>query len=66
VLPRALAGRLDALVAATRYADQGRTATTPETAALPTVAQAAVRRRPLAITYRAAARGRRLLASECA
>jgi predicted DNA-binding transcriptional regulator YafY len=52
VLPRALAGRLDALVAATSYADEGRTATTPETGVLLTVAQATVRRRPLAITYR--------------
>ena len=52
VLPRALAGRLDALVAATSYADEGRTPTTPETGVLLTVAQAAVRRRPLAITYR--------------
>ena len=50
VLPRALAGRLDALVAATSYADEGRTPTTPETGVLLTVAQAAVRRRPLAIT----------------
>ncbi|MGD0068449.1 MAG: YafY family protein [Streptosporangiaceae bacterium] len=52
VLPRALAGRLDALVAATSYADEGRNPTTPETGVLLTVAQAAVRRRPLAITYR--------------
>jgi predicted DNA-binding transcriptional regulator YafY len=52
VLPRALAGRLDALVAATSYADQGRTPTTPETGVLLTVADAAVQRRPLAITYR--------------
>jgi len=52
VLPRALVGRLDALVAATSYADEGRTPTTPETGVLLTVAQAAVRRRPLAITYR--------------
>jgi predicted DNA-binding transcriptional regulator YafY len=52
VLPRALAGRLDALVAATSYADEGRDPTTPETGVLLTVAQAAVRRRPLAITYR--------------
>ena len=52
VLPRALAGRLDALVAATSYADEGRTPTTPETGVLLTVAEAAVRRRPLAITYR--------------
>jgi len=29
VLPRALAARLDALVAATSYADEGRSATTP-------------------------------------
>src|SRR6201997_1214999 len=34
VLPRALAGRLDALVAATSYADEGRTPTTPETGVL--------------------------------
>ena len=52
VLPRALAARLDALVAATTYADQGRTPTTPETGVLLTVAEAAVRRRPLVITYR--------------
>jgi predicted DNA-binding transcriptional regulator YafY len=52
VLPRALAARLDALVAATSYVDQGRTPTTPETGVLLTVAEAAVRRRPLAITYR--------------
>jgi predicted DNA-binding transcriptional regulator YafY len=52
VLPRALAARLDALVAATSYADEGRTPTTPETGVLLTVAEAAVRRRPLAITYR--------------
>jgi predicted DNA-binding transcriptional regulator YafY len=52
VLPRALAARLDALVAATSYADQGRAPTTPETGVLLTVAEAAVRRRPLAITYR--------------
>jgi predicted DNA-binding transcriptional regulator YafY len=52
VLPRALAGRLDALVAATSYADEGRTPTTPETGLLLTVAEAAIRRRPLAITYR--------------
>jgi predicted DNA-binding transcriptional regulator YafY len=51
VLPRALAGRLDALAAATSYADQGRTPTTPETGVLLTVADAAVRRRPLAISY---------------
>jgi predicted DNA-binding transcriptional regulator YafY len=51
VLPRALAGRLDALVAATSYADEGRTPTTPETGLLLTVAEAAIRRRPLAITY---------------
>jgi len=47
-----LAARLNALVAATTYADQGRTPTTPETGVLLTVAEAAVRRRPLAITYR--------------
>ena len=52
VLPRALAGQLDALVAATSYADEGRTPTTPETGMLLAVAQAAVERRPLAITYR--------------
>src|SRR6516164_1501003 len=52
VLPRTLAARLDALVAATSYADEGRTPTTPETGVLLTVAEAAVRRRPLAITYR--------------
>jgi len=52
VLPRALASRLDALVAATSYADEGRNPTTPETGVLLTVADAAVRRRPLAITYR--------------
>src|SRR5262249_50420821 len=51
-LPRALRARLDALVAATSYADQGRTPTAPETGVLLTVAQAAVRRRPPAITYR--------------
>ena len=52
VLPRALATRLDALVAATSYADEGRAPTTPETGVLLTVAEAAVRRRPLALTYR--------------
>src|SRR3984885_16204842 len=52
VLPRALAGRLDALVAATSYAGEGRSPTTPETGVLLTVAEAAVRRRPVAITYR--------------
>jgi predicted DNA-binding transcriptional regulator YafY len=52
VLPRALAARLDALVTATSYADQGRAPTTPETGVLLTVAEAAVQRRPLAITYR--------------
>jgi predicted DNA-binding transcriptional regulator YafY len=52
VLPRALAARLDALVAATSYADEGRDPTTPETGVLLTVARAAVRRQPLAITYR--------------
>jgi predicted DNA-binding transcriptional regulator YafY len=52
VLPRALAARLDALTAATSYADEGRAPTTPETGVLLTVAEAAVRRRPLAITYR--------------
>jgi predicted DNA-binding transcriptional regulator YafY len=52
VLPRALASRLDALVAAISYADQGRNPTTPETGVLLTVAEAAVQRRPLAITYR--------------
>src|SRR5690349_6380099 len=52
VLPRALAGRLDALVAATSYADEGHTPTTPETGVLLTVAEAAVRRRPVAVTYR--------------
>ena len=52
VLPRALAGRLDALVAATSYADSGGGPTTPETGVLLTVAEAAVQRRPLAITYR--------------
>ncbi|TVZ01939.1 YafY family transcriptional regulator [Trebonia kvetii] len=52
VLPRALAGRLDALVAATSYASEGRSPTIPETGVLLTVAEAAVRRRPLAITYR--------------
>src|SRR5262249_61451274 len=51
-LPRALRARLDALVAGTSYADEGRTPTTPETGVLLTVAEAAVRRRPLAITYR--------------
>ena len=51
VLPRALAGRLNALVAASSYADEPRTPTTPETGMLLTVAEAAVRRRPLAITY---------------
>ena len=44
--------RLDALVAATSYADHGHIPTTPETGVLLTVAEAAVRRRPLAITYR--------------
>jgi predicted DNA-binding transcriptional regulator YafY len=52
VLPRALAGRLDALVAATSYADEGRAPTTPETGLLLTVAGAAIRRQPLALTYR--------------
>ena len=52
VLPRPLAARLDALAAATSYADQGRAPTTPETGVLLTVAEAAVQRRPLAITYR--------------
>jgi predicted DNA-binding transcriptional regulator YafY len=52
VLPRALAGRLDALVAATSYAGEGRAPTTPEAGVLLTVAEAAVQRRPLAITYR--------------
>jgi predicted DNA-binding transcriptional regulator YafY len=52
VLPRALAGRLDALVAASSYAGEARDPTTPETGVLLTVAEAAVRRRPLAITYR--------------
>lgn len=52
VLPRALAGRLDALVAATSYAGESRTPTTPETGVLLTVAEAAMQRRPLAITYR--------------
>jgi predicted DNA-binding transcriptional regulator YafY len=52
VLPRALAGRLDALVAATSYADEGRAPTTPETGILLTVAEAAVGRQPLALTYR--------------
>ncbi len=52
VLPRALAARLDALVTATSYADKGRIPTTPETGVLLTVAQAAVQRRPLAVTYR--------------
>jgi predicted DNA-binding transcriptional regulator YafY len=52
VLPRALAGRLDALVAATSHADDGRTPATPEAGVLLTVAGAAVRRQPLAITYR--------------
>lgn len=52
VLPRALAGRLDALVAAPSYADEGRNPVTPETGVLLTVAEAAVQRRPLAITYR--------------
>jgi predicted DNA-binding transcriptional regulator YafY len=52
VLPQALASRLDALVAATTYADEGQSPTTPETGVLLTVAGAAVRRRALAITYR--------------
>jgi predicted DNA-binding transcriptional regulator YafY len=52
VLPRPLASRLDALVAATSHADEGRDPTTPETGVLLTVAEAAVQRRPLAITYR--------------
>lgn len=52
VLPRALASRLDALVAATSYADEGHSPTSPETGVLLTVAQAAVQRRPLAIGYR--------------
>jgi predicted DNA-binding transcriptional regulator YafY len=52
VLPRPLASRLDALVAATSFADDGRDPTTPETGVLLTVAEAAVRRRPLLIGYR--------------
>jgi predicted DNA-binding transcriptional regulator YafY len=52
VLPRVLASRLDALMAATSYAGEGRGPATPETGVLLTVAEAAVRRRPLAITYR--------------
>jgi predicted DNA-binding transcriptional regulator YafY len=52
VLPRALASRLDAIVAATSYVDGGGGPTTPETGVLLTVAEAAVQRRPLAITYR--------------
>lgn len=52
VLPRALASRLDAIVAATSHADQGRNPVTPETGVLLAVAEAAVQRRPLAITYR--------------
>ena len=50
VLPRALAAARRAH-GGNLYADDGRTATTPETGILLTVAQAAVRRRPLAITY---------------
>jgi predicted DNA-binding transcriptional regulator YafY len=52
VLPRALASRLDALVAATTHADEGRDPVTPETGVLLTVADAAVQRRPLIMTYR--------------
>jgi predicted DNA-binding transcriptional regulator YafY len=52
VLPRTLAGRLDALVAVTSAPDEGRVPDTPETGVLLTVAGAAVKRRPLAITYR--------------
>lgn len=50
VLPRALAARLDALVAATSYTD-GHGPVTPEAGILLSVAGAAVGRRPLAITY---------------
>jgi predicted DNA-binding transcriptional regulator YafY len=52
VLPRALASRLDALVAATTHADEGRDPVTPEAGVLLTVAEAAVQRRPLIMTYR--------------
>jgi predicted DNA-binding transcriptional regulator YafY len=52
VLPRALAARLDALVAATSHADEDPGPVTPETGILLTVAEAAIARRPLAITYR--------------
>jgi predicted DNA-binding transcriptional regulator YafY len=52
VLPRALASRLDALVAATTHADEGRDPVTPEAGVLLTVADAAVQRRPLIMTYR--------------
>ena len=51
VLPRALAARLAALTAVTSYADDSRSPATPETGILLAVAGAAVRRRPLAITY---------------
>jgi predicted DNA-binding transcriptional regulator YafY len=51
VLPRALAARLAALTTATSYADDSRGPATPETGILLAVAGAAVRRRPLAITY---------------
>lgn len=50
VLPRALAARLDALVAATSYTD-GRGPVTPEAGILLFVAGAAVERRPVAMTY---------------
>jgi predicted DNA-binding transcriptional regulator YafY len=52
VLPRPLAGRLDALVAATSHAEEGPGPAAPETGVLLTVAEAAVRRHPLAISYR--------------
>lgn len=51
VLPRPLAARLAALTAVTSYADDSRSPATPETGILLAVARAAVRRRPLAITY---------------
>jgi predicted DNA-binding transcriptional regulator YafY len=51
VLPRALAARLSALSAATSYAGDSRGPVTPETGILLAVAEAAVRRQPLAILY---------------
>jgi predicted DNA-binding transcriptional regulator YafY len=51
VLPHGLAARLSSLAAVTSYADDGRRPLTPETGVLLTVAEAAVRRQPLAIHY---------------